>query len=101
MTSKKQSIILHLLPTRMNQFHYWLLRATLLKEAIKQKNDSLAMYNLSHIYIYENPTKSNIDKAIELLIKSSHNFKPSRALLSISFILKYQKVNIQQFENEI
>ena len=32
-----------------------------LKEAIRQKNDAVAMFNLAHIYLYENSSISNID----------------------------------------
>ena len=47
------------------------------------------MYNLAHIYIYEDTSMKNIKKAIELLIKSSKHFYPSKNLLAIALILKY------------
>ena len=44
----------------------------LFNEAIKQKKDILAIYNLSTIYLYENPVNiNNIDNIIKLLIHSS------------------------------
>ncbi|KAK8834233.1 hypothetical protein M9Y10_032344, partial [Tritrichomonas musculus] len=70
------------------------------KESIRQKNDKIAMFNLSHIYLYDDLTvQQNIDEAIELLIKSSiENFNPSRYLLCIALIKKfgYSFENIKQ-----
>lgn len=52
----------------------------LFNEAIKQKNDYLAMYNLAHIYIYDEKIKQNLDEPIDLLIKSSNFFDHSLIL---------------------
>ena len=59
------------------------------QEAIRQKNDALSMYNLSNIYIYDNRIKQNLDKSIELLIKSINlGFYPSYFLIGIALVLK-------------
>ena len=73
----------------------------LLKESIHQKNDEVSMYNLSHIYIYEETGENNFDEAIKLLIKSSKKFDQSIYLLSILLIKKYKKVTFEQIETEI
>ena len=41
------------------------------EEAISQKNDYLSMYNLAHIYLFSETVKHDINKSIDLLIKSS------------------------------
>ncbi|KAK8895708.1 hypothetical protein M9Y10_013592 [Tritrichomonas musculus] len=76
------------------------------EEAIRQKNDPVSMYNLSHAYIYEYQDEKLINKSIELLIKSSNlGFKPSEALLILIILKrffskqtneKYQINNIRQ-----
>ncbi|KAK8888425.1 hypothetical protein M9Y10_039495 [Tritrichomonas musculus] len=59
------------------------------KEAIRQKNDKISMYNLAHLYFYEDPIKDSIDKSIELLMRSLENgFQPSKKLLCIALIKK-------------
>ena len=39
------------------------------KEAIRQKNDKVSMYNLSNIYMYDDRINNDINKSIELLFK--------------------------------
>ncbi|KAK8843573.1 hypothetical protein M9Y10_024630 [Tritrichomonas musculus] len=56
------------------------------EEAIRQGNDYLSMYNLAHIYIYEENINQDINKLIDLLIKSSEKFDPSFFLLCIILI---------------
>ncbi|KAK8890607.1 hypothetical protein M9Y10_035387 [Tritrichomonas musculus] len=59
------------------------------KEAIRQKNDEVSMYNLAHLYFYEDPIKDSIDKSIELLIRSLENgFHSSKKLLCLVLIKK-------------
>ena len=59
-------------------------------EAIRKSNDKVAMYNLAHIYIYDEKTEEFIDKSIELLINSIiNNFYPSEKLLCLLLIKKY------------
>ena len=41
------------------------------KEAINQKKDKIAMYNLAHMYLYNDHIKEEFDP-IELLIRSSN-----------------------------
>ena len=79
----------------------------LFSESIRKKNDSLAMYNLSHIYLYEMPNYINVNKAIELLIKSVKNgFIQSIELLSLALIKKYGfdinniKIEIEKYSNK-
>ncbi|KAK8843898.1 hypothetical protein M9Y10_024980 [Tritrichomonas musculus] len=65
------------------------------EEAIRQKNDSVSMYNLGHIYFYGEKVDKNLDKSIELLIKSStRNFEPSKILLILVLINKLRVKNI-------
>ena len=60
------------------------------KEAIRQKKDKVAMYNLSLVYIYEDKTDESIDLSINLLIKSSIlGFKPSTKMLCLVLVKKY------------
>ncbi|KAK8835284.1 hypothetical protein M9Y10_016223 [Tritrichomonas musculus] len=60
------------------------------KEAIKQKNDKVSMYNLGHLYLYLEPIKDSINQSIDLLIRSlNEGFLPSLELLCISLIKKY------------
>ena len=39
------------------------------KEAIRQKNDKVSMYNLAHLYLYEEQIKDSINQSIDLLIR--------------------------------
>ena len=62
----------------------------MLQEAIHHNADILAMYHLAKIYIYEEPNEKNIDKSINLLIRSSkEDFFPSKELLCIILIHRY------------
>ena len=68
------------------------------EEAIRQKNDPVSMYNLSHSYIYEYQDEKLINKSIELLIKSSNiGFIPSIELLCLIILKKLN--NEQKNEN--
>ncbi|KAK8899133.1 hypothetical protein M9Y10_001434 [Tritrichomonas musculus] len=75
------------------------------EEAISQKSDGVAMYNLSNIYIYDERVNQNIDKSIEMLIKSSNQgFQPSLVLLSIVLIKKvisFNSFNYSKISEEI
>ena len=65
------------------------------EEAIRQKNDKVAMFNLAHIYFYEEAGISNLDKAIELLVKSAlKNTIYSLELLCLAVIKKYESLDI-------
>ena len=58
------------------------------------------MYNLAHIYLYEIQTDEKIDKSIELLLESTkQNFEPSKYLLCIALIKKYE-FDIAKIQNE-
>ena len=70
------------------------------EEAIHQKNDCLSMYNLSHLYMYEETIKVDINKLFEMLIKSSDQFQHSLVLLSL-LLIKQFGYNIQTLKNEI
>ncbi|KAK8872157.1 hypothetical protein M9Y10_007919 [Tritrichomonas musculus] len=61
------------------------------KEAIHQKNDILSMYNLAHLYLYEDPIKNSIDESIKLLIRSVNEgaFQPSMKLLCLALLKRY------------
>ena len=60
-----------------------------LKEAIRQKNDILSMYNLANIYLYDKDHEKNIDEAIELLFNSSDQFYHSYILLCLALVKKF------------
>ena len=71
------------------------------EEAIRQKNDKISMYNLGHIYFYGKFVKKNIDKSIELFIKSSNlGFYPSKLLLSLALVKKISPINTQIISKE-
>ncbi|KAK8883485.1 hypothetical protein M9Y10_042577 [Tritrichomonas musculus] len=66
-------------------------------EAIHKSNDMICMYNLAHLYFYEN--KEN--DAIDLLIQSCKlGFHPSKYLLILSLIKKFQN-RIDVFMKEL
>ena len=58
------------------------------------------MYNLAHIYMYEDSIKNDINKSIELLIKSSDYFSHSLNLL-ILILIKQFGFNIDVIKKEI
>ncbi|KAK8843769.1 hypothetical protein M9Y10_024839 [Tritrichomonas musculus] len=61
------------------------------KEAIKQKNDKIAMYNLAHMYLYNDHIKEEFD-TIDLLIQSlSDDFVDSLILLCIALFKTYEQ----------
>ena len=59
------------------------------KEAIRQKNDVVAMYNLAHLYAYNERMDDKINESIELLIKSSNSFIHSMLLLFLLLIKQF------------
>lgn len=60
------------------------------EEAIPQKDDEVSMYNLAHLYFYEDSNKDSIDKSIELLIHSNEKgFLQSKELLCLTLLKKY------------
>ena len=62
------------------------------EEAIRQENDKASMYNLAHLYFYEESINHNYDKSIDLLIQSfNKEFVPSLELLSIILFIKIWK----------
>lgn len=58
------------------------------------------MYNLSHIYIYDETVKCDINKAIELLIISSKKLSQSRVLLSL-VLFKEPSFNLTKVKQTI
>ncbi|KAK8884689.1 hypothetical protein M9Y10_043808 [Tritrichomonas musculus] len=52
--------------------------AVYFEEAIRQKNDCLSMYNLAHICMYDETIKQDLDKSINLLVRSSNLFIDSK-----------------------
>ncbi|KAK8842949.1 hypothetical protein M9Y10_025815 [Tritrichomonas musculus] len=71
------------------------------KEAIRQKDDEVSMYNLAHLYFYEDPIKDSIDKSIELLIHSiEKGFQQSKELLCLA-LLKKHNFNLDMIKEEI
>ncbi|KAK8867142.1 hypothetical protein M9Y10_010116 [Tritrichomonas musculus] len=61
------------------------------EESIFQKNDIISMYNLAHLYLYEDLTNQDyIEKSIKLLINPSLIISLSvKGLLSIALVKKY------------
>ena len=59
------------------------------EEAIYQQNDALSMYNLAHIYIYNETINADINKTIDLLIRSSDQFLYSLILLALLLIKQH------------
>ncbi|KAK8892541.1 hypothetical protein M9Y10_029774 [Tritrichomonas musculus] len=70
------------------------------EEAIQQKKDYLSMYNLAHIYIYDLSSNQNINKSIDLLIKSMNEFEHSFFLLSLVLLKKFE-LNIDTIKHEL
>ena len=62
------------------------------REAINQKNDIVAMYNLAHCYLHDDPPDKNINEAINLLIRS-HNQGFYVSSILLSFILIKRSLN--------
>lgn len=59
------------------------------------------MYNLCHIYLYENIYGNNLDKSIELSIRSmNRGFEGSFILFIISLIKKYKNINLTNIQEE-
>ena len=75
------------------------LSITYFKEAIQQKYDIVALYNLAHIYIYEIQSEKSIDDSINLLLGSSLQFYES-VLLCIALIKKHG-FNIDKIQKEL
>ena len=74
------------------------------KEAIHDKNDIVSMYNLGHIYLFGEKANFDLDKSIELLIRSSNSgFKHSKILLCLALIKKITgpKITKETIEEEI
>ncbi|KAK8834470.1 cAMP-dependent protein kinase catalytic subunit [Tritrichomonas musculus] len=67
-------------------------------ESISQKEDPVSMYNLAHMYLYGKKANIDLDKSIELLIKSSkRGFYQSTILLVLALI---KKISIQKITKE-
>lgn len=81
------------------------MRLNYLMRQLNKKNDYLAMYNLAHIYIYDEKIKQNLDELIDLLIKSSKFFDHSLILLCV-VLIKYKydlsivKIKIEELVHE-
>ncbi|KAK8839265.1 hypothetical protein M9Y10_032196 [Tritrichomonas musculus] len=72
-----------------------------LKEAISQHNDGVAMFNLAHIYFYEEAGFIDIDKAIELLVKSANEkVEYSIDLLCLAVVKKYPMLDVSEVIKE-
>ncbi|KAK8834264.1 hypothetical protein M9Y10_027912 [Tritrichomonas musculus] len=69
-------------------------------EAIKQENDLVSMFNLAHIYFFEEGVDLDLDIAIYLLINSvkiSYSFD----LLCLAMVKKYEKITLPDVKNEL
>ena len=70
------------------------------EEAVQQKNDYLSMYNLAHIYMYDSTIKQDLNKSIDLLIRSMNKFEHSFILLCLALLLKFD-FNIETIKQEL
>ena len=71
------------------------------REAIHQKGDYISMYNLAHLYLYEDPVENSIDKSIKLLSNSyMKGFLPSQILLCLALIKKYGNDSAKLLDDE-
>ncbi|KAK8880614.1 hypothetical protein M9Y10_003296 [Tritrichomonas musculus] len=70
------------------------------EEAIRQKNDYLSMYNLAHIYMYDSTSEQDLNKSIDLLIRSMNDFDPSLILLCLALLKKYD-LSIERIKQEL
>ena len=69
------------------------------EEAIRQEQNKVAMFNLAHIYFYEEAGFSNLQRAFELLIEPSlHGIWYSHDLLCLVVIKKYPTFNISEIQ---
>ena len=60
------------------------------------------MYNLSHLYLYDDDYKKNLNDAIELLIKSyKMGLKLSKKLLCIALVKKLNIFKKETLKNEL
>lgn len=73
------------------------------KEAISQKNENLAKFNLSIIYLYDEPFMNSIDKSINLLIDLiDTKIKSSKILLCLALIKKFGfQINSDDIKQEL
>lgn len=74
------------------------------EEAIRQKEDPMAMFNLAHIYFFEEAGFFKLSEAIKLLIKSAiHDVPESTDLLCLAVVKKFKPLNkkevIKEFES--
>ena len=59
------------------------------------------MYNLAHLYLYEDPVENSIDKSIKLLSNSyMKGFLPSQILLCLALIKKYGNDSAKLLDDE-
>ncbi|KAK8892308.1 hypothetical protein M9Y10_029533 [Tritrichomonas musculus] len=70
------------------------------REAIHQKNDILSMYNLAHLYIYDEEIKLDFSRTVGLLIKSANNFHHSMVLLCL-LLIKHCGFDIEIIKQKI
>ena len=77
------------------------------EESIRQRNDCVSMYNLAHLYFYEEPIKDSINKSIDLLIRSlKSKAYPPKVLLCLCLIKKFGcdlqniKAELDKYRNE-
>ncbi|KAK8887072.1 hypothetical protein M9Y10_038108 [Tritrichomonas musculus] len=69
-------------------------------EAIRQKNDALSVYNLAHIYLYDESIENGLNKSIELLLSTwKYSFIYSRTLLCLALLKKHGN-NLTNIKNE-
>ncbi|KAK8840100.1 hypothetical protein M9Y10_031037 [Tritrichomonas musculus] len=72
------------------------------QEAIQQKNDPVAMYNLAHVYFYNEDLNIDYQTIIDLLVNSYYyNFAYAILLLQLVLLKKNKYVTPQIIEDEI
>lgn len=65
------------------------------KEAIKQMNDPVSMYNLANIWLDEAEPDDDCQNSLEMLVRSA-----SQRLLCLVLMLKHEPFNLDVVKNE-
>ncbi|KAK8837958.1 hypothetical protein M9Y10_035902 [Tritrichomonas musculus] len=58
------------------------------------------MYNLAHVYIYDETIKQDLNKSIDLLLRSMDKFEHSFILLCLALLLKFE-FNVETIKQEL
>ena len=85
---------LGVIPNVFNAIEYF-------EEAIRQSEDEVAMFNLAHIYFYEENGILDLKKAFKLLIISLyHHLTYSLELLCLTIVKMYESLNQEEIKKD-